>query len=560
MKKTDYLILSVLQLFIILFVARYQTIPGNIDADYYFMGGVRLAQGHGFTENFIWNYFNDPASIPQPSHSYWMPLASILTALGMWLTGSQSFAAGRLAFIVLSVLVTPLTAALAYRLTSRRDLAIFAGLLSLFSGFYLPYLPVTENYSIFMVLGALYFLNIDHPLQCHPEPRSGEESLPLHQRPFANAQGDMPKARNITYFILGILSGLMSLARSDGMIWLALTFLLIAFRYWQDWRDATPHLSKPKLASLLINLSLTLAGFLLIMLPWYLRNIAVFGAPMSAGARHAFWLTDYYQTFIYPASQLTYQHWLTSGWDAILALRMSAFQRVLYNIVVVQGIIVLIPFIVVGAWKLRHKSQVRLGLTVWVLLIVVFIFIFPLAGVRGSYYHAVSALQPLLWALTPMGLSVLLQKLQPRWKIFQLPKLDLILQSTLVLLTGFITYSSVNALVLTNGWQRGELTYPKVEVFLLQQNIQPSEPVMVTNPPGYTMMTGRSAVMFPYGGEKSILEVAQKFNAHYIVLKPDPVNLSAHFNALYDQPDLYPSIQFIGQVDDMRIYKVDLNP
>ena len=135
MKKTDYLILAVLQLGIILFVAQYQTIPGNIDADYYFMGGARLAQGHGFTENYIWNYFNDPVSLPQPSHSYWMPLASILTALGMWVTGNQTFASGRLAFIVLAVLITPLTAALAYRITSRRDLAIVSGLLSLFSGF-----------------------------------------------------------------------------------------------------------------------------------------------------------------------------------------------------------------------------------------------------------------------------------------------------------------------------------------------------------------------------------------------------------------------------------------
>ena len=174
MKKTDYFILAVLQACIILFVARYQTIPGNIDADYYFMGGVRLAQGHGFTENYIWNYFNDPVSLPQPSHSYWLPLASILTALGMWVTGSQTFAAGRLAFIGLSLLIPPLTAALAHRLTARRDLALFAGLLALFSGFYLPYLPVTENYSIFMVLGALYFLNMDHLTPRHSEPRSGE--------------------------------------------------------------------------------------------------------------------------------------------------------------------------------------------------------------------------------------------------------------------------------------------------------------------------------------------------------------------------------------------------
>ncbi|MEP7135517.1 MAG: hypothetical protein ABI904_11350 [Chloroflexota bacterium] len=537
MKKTDYLILAILQLGIILFVAHYQSIPGNIDADYYFMGGVRLAQGHGFTENYIWNYFNDPVSLPQPSHSYWMPLASILTALGMWVTGNQAFASGRLAFILLAVLITPLTAALAYRITSRRDLAIVSGLLSLFSGFYLPYLPVTENYSIFMVLGALYF----YLLPCHSKPRSGEESPLSSWRPF---------------LILGILSGLMALARTDGMIWLALTFLLLAIRYW---RDETPLLSKPKLVSLFINLSLTLSGFLLIMLPWYLRNIAAFGSIMSEGTRRAFWLTDYYQTFIYPASQLTFQNWLASGWDAILALRVSAFQRVLYNIVVVQGVIVLIPFILLGAWKLRRSSQVRLGLIVWVLLIFVFTVIFPLAGVRGSYYHAVSALQPLLWALAPVGLDILIRKLQSL-KMFQLPKLDLILQATLVFILFFISYASVNALVLTNGWQRGELTYPKVEEFLLQQGIEPEQPVMVINPPGYTMMTERPAVMFPYGGEASILSVAEKFNVHYIVLKNDPVNANAHFNALYNQPDLYRSIQLVGEVDDVRIYKVQVLP
>lgn len=521
MKKTDYIILSVLQLCIILFVAHYQTIPGNIDADYYFMGGVRLAQGHGFTENYIWNYLNDPSSLPQPSHSYWLPLASIITAIGMWLTGSQSFTAGRLVFIVLSVLITPLTAVLAYRITSRRDLALFAGLLSLFSGFYLPYLPVTENYSVFMVLGALYFLN-------------------------------MGRNKDTSYLLLGILSGLMSLARSDGILWLVLTFLLIAAHFWMG---EGPRLSKPKTVSTLINLSFALGGFLLIMLPWYLRNIVVFGAPMSISTRRAFWLTDYYQTFIYPASQLTFQNWLASGWNAILALRVSAFQRALYNIVVVQGVFILIPFILLGAWKLRSNSQVRLGLVAWVLLIFAFTVVFPMAGVRGSYYHAVSALQPLLWVLAPVGLDVLVQKMQS-WKSFQLPKLDLILQATLVLIVCLISYSSVNALVIANGWQRGELTYPKVEKFLLQQNIQPSEPVMVINPPGYTMMTARPAIVFPYGGEDAILDVARKFNAKFIVLKQDPVNLSAHFNALYNQPDLYPSIQFVGQVDDVRIYKI----
>jgi len=553
MKKTDYIILAVLQLCVILFIARYQTIPGNIDADYYFMGGVRLAQGYGFTENFIWNYFDDPASVslPQPSHAYWMPLASILAALGMWLAGDQSFASGRLAFILIAVFIPPLTAALSYRITSRRDLAVLSGLCAICSGFYLPFLPVTENYGVFMVLGALYFLNMGRLAQCHSE--RSEESLPLSQRPFVArraTQDDMSKARKVAYLILGILSGLMSLARSDGMLWLFLTILLIL-------ASLRPNL-KP--ASVFFNLFLALSGFLIVMLPWYLRNLEVFGAPMSIAARRAFWLTEYYQTFMYPADRLTYSNWLASGWDSILAARLFALQRIISNVVTVQGAIILLPFVLFGAWRLRADARVRLGMIAWALLIIVFTVIFPFASVRGSFIHAVCTLQPLLWSLAAVGFDALLQALS-KWRTFQLTGINLIFKAAFVLMLAFISYASLNALIFSgDGWQRGELTYPKVEAFLIQQGIQSDEPIMVTNPPGYTMMTDRPALMFPYGGEESVLEIAKRFNARYIVLKNDSINLNAHFNALYNDPDLYPSIQFVDQVDDVRIFKVATLP
>jgi hypothetical protein len=521
MKKNDYLILIAIQLLVILWVAYYQTIPGNIDADYYFMGGLRLAQGHGFTENYIWNYFNDPKSLPQPSHAYWMPLASILTALGMWLTGQQTFASGRLAFLLLAISIPPPTAALSYRIIPRRDLAILSGLLAICSGFYLPYLPITENYSVFMVLGALYFLTIG-------------------------------RDRKTYYFILGILSGLMSLARSDGILWLFLTFLILAVDFF---RNKSPLVSQPKLASALTSLALTLSGFLIIMLPWYLRNIKAFGAPMSSATRRALWLTEYYQTFTYHADQLTFANWLASGSTAIIAARLSAIQRIFANIINVQSAIILLPFIVVGVWSLRKNFQVQLGLIAWALLIFVFAIIFPFASERGTYIHAVAALQPLVWILAAVGFDVLLQLLG-RLNLFQLKGIRLLFQSAFVLIMALISFSSVSALVLANGWQRGELTYPKIEEFLHQQNISHSEPVMVINPPGYTMMTGRPAIMFPYGGEESILAVAKQFGARYIILKADPVNVNAHFNALYNNPNLYSSIQIVGQIDDVRIFKV----
>src|SRR5215467_4296068 len=133
-------------------IAQYETLPGYMDADYYFAGGIQLATGKGFTEPYIWNYLADPKELPVPSHAYWMPLASIISAVGMWLTSQTTYAVGRFPFILLSACVPILTAALAFELSKSQLTAVTAGLLSVFSQYYAPFMPVPDNYAIYMLL------------------------------------------------------------------------------------------------------------------------------------------------------------------------------------------------------------------------------------------------------------------------------------------------------------------------------------------------------------------------------------------------------------------------
>ena len=158
MTRRDLLLLFLLGLAVPLAIAQFQSLPGYMDADYYFGGGIQLAKGNGFTEPYLWNYLSDPQGLPTPSHAYWMPLASIVAAAGMWLTGQTTFAAARLGFILLAALVPPLTAILAFRLTSNRTLSLLSGLLACFPIYYAPFLPVTDNYAIYMLLGVSFFL------------------------------------------------------------------------------------------------------------------------------------------------------------------------------------------------------------------------------------------------------------------------------------------------------------------------------------------------------------------------------------------------------------------
>ena len=59
--------------------------PAYTDAFYYFNAADRLVSGQGLTDPYLWTYIGAPDHIPGPSHGYWMPLASLIAALGMWI-------------------------------------------------------------------------------------------------------------------------------------------------------------------------------------------------------------------------------------------------------------------------------------------------------------------------------------------------------------------------------------------------------------------------------------------------------------------------------------------
>ena len=60
MSKLRYALLFVLGLGVAVGVASLQTSPGYMDAEYYYYGGLRIANGEGFTENISWNFLDEP--------------------------------------------------------------------------------------------------------------------------------------------------------------------------------------------------------------------------------------------------------------------------------------------------------------------------------------------------------------------------------------------------------------------------------------------------------------------------------------------------------------------
>ncbi len=491
-----YLLLALLGLVSVSIVAAFQPSPGYMDADYYFAGGLQLVTGHGFTEPYLWNYLDDPVGLPHPSHAYWMPLASLLAALGAGIFRSASWLAARTGFLLVAALVPPITSSLAWSFSSRRDLALTAGLLSVFPAFYLPFLPVTDTFGLYMVLGGVFFLVL------------------------------IRKPSPLNPLLLGILAGLMHLTRADGLLWFLVALLAILMVF----PKPVQHRARYFFSSIL----LTIVGYLLIMTPWFIRNLVAFGTPLAPGGPKLLWLTSYDQLFGYPASQITFSAWWKFGVPAIIRARLWSFGLNLSNILTVQGEVILLPLIGLGFWFLRKDRRIQLAGLTWLGTLAVMTLVFPFAGARGGFFHSGASLQPVWWALAPVGLDRVINWASRTrgWNPLRAGKL---FQPALVAIAALLTGAIIFGRVFGGGgspvWGQEQISYNHISSFLVSEGMNDRSIVMVANPPGFYLASGNPAIAVPDGDLSTLLTVVRRYGAAYVVLEQGstPVGLASVF-------------------------------
>jgi len=181
--------------------------------------------------------------------------------------------------------------------------------------------------------------------------------------------------------------------------------------------------------------------------------------------------------------------------------------------------------------------------------------LFPFAGARGAFFHAGAALQPMWWALAPLGLESILASLQKRGMGHEGNRF--VFRSILIMIAMILTVYVVYLRIFTLGWGEGEdADYPVIEQVLVDNGIQQSDIVIVRNAPGYYLATGRSAISIPYGGEEAILAAADQFEANYLVLEPEAA--LNPIQDLFQNPEGRSTFIYLGEHDGARIYRIEI--
>ena len=498
--------------------------PSYTDAFYHFNAASQLARGGGFVEEYLWNYLDAPNELPAPSHRYWMPLTSILAALGMALPGaSVDYTTAQAPSVLLAAGAGLVSYHVVVALGGNLRCAWIAGLLTAFGGYFAPRWGAIDTIAPFAFFGSL-------ALFCMGKATAGGEG----------------QAR---YWILaGCLSALCHLTRPDGVLLLFTAFYVALAS------SSVPRLLAPRHRHERFKpIGFVAVSYLLLLLPWFMRNLAALGVILPSGGISGIWFSEYDELFRYSGQVLA-----PAAGDTLMRLIEVRWQAALHGFatfIAVEGIIVLAPFMLYGWWRRRHQSLLR-GFTILAIAIhSVMILVFPLQGYRGGLFHSVAALFPFWMALGIQGLEAAIDWAAARRRPWNTEVAKPVFSgAALAFGAGISLFVSLSSL--SGDGLDGSQFYRDLDEVLPAR-----ARVMINDPARLYYRTRRGGVTIPNDAVEILPVIAERYDIGYLVLEHVADNgaiggAPAAFQfALNDPPEFLRELDFEAR-SDVRLFQI----
>jgi hypothetical protein len=500
-------------LFVVAFLARVATAlpflaPGYPDSVYYLAVARELAAGHGFIVPYIWAFVDTGGHLPGvgvlpiASNAHWMPLASIVEVPFIWLLG-PTYLASALPFWILAALGASITYLLGIDAGLGRRTSIAAGLLMAMPGAVAPYMSQPDNFSLFMVLGvtALWLC-------------------------VKGAAGN-----RWAFALGGIFVGLAMLARTDGVL-LGVPFI-VAFvaEQWPRWRGwVRGQQSRASAGASPVAAAVTparigwiaaiacFALFLLVMAPWWTRDYSLFGSisPSSSSGR-ILWIRTYNDLFSV-SDQTTPATFFAQGLGPLLASRIGGLGAVIIVLGTQPLLIVLVPFMLIGAWLHRQDAAFRPWLVYGITFLVFSALVFAVHLPYGMALHSGMALMPHAYLLSIVGIGAAVRWVaarRPHWDVPRATRNFTVVAVALVWIIG-----GVATVFLAQTWGQ-EANYRTA--LLAEHPIPTTDRLMSADPGAYWYRWGITGVPTPNDPLPVVEKAAALYDVRWLILEKDQI-------------------------------------
>ena len=462
--------------------------PAYPDSAYYVDIARNIAAGKGFSENFLWTFIDVggriPANphLPVPSNAHWAPLASLVQVPFIWLLGPTRLAS-LLPFVLVGSLAAPLSWAIARDAGAPLLVQAGAGFLGAVPGLATVFMAQQDNFALTMVLGggALWLTS---------------RGLRGHARSFAAA---------------GLLIGLATLARTDGALLAAAPAAAFGWDRWRAWRDRRP----PALAlAAAVGCAL---GFLVVVGPWWIRQLAVFGSISPSSGYGILWLRSFAELNSVTAPR-TLSAFLAQPLGQLIGSRVAGFTAAIAIYLGIVCAVFLAPFAAIGWWRRRRSVETGPWLVAAVVLLLVSGLLFAIHVPNGMFLHASVALAPHTYWLALEGIVALAGWIAARRRSLDAGRLArLLVVSVLAIVTAG---SALAADVVGSGWQR-TLAERRQVASAIDVLAAPGDRLMSIDSATFEYLTGHGGIVSPDDPLPVIEQAARAYDVRWLILERD---------------------------------------
>ena len=471
--------------------------PAYPDSYYYADVARSLATGHGFSVDFVWIFAEVGGRIPAapvlpiPSNAHWMPLASLVQVPFLLLFGLKAWAAA-LPFAFIGALAAPLAWAIGREAGASRLVSVGAGVLTAFPALTFVFMMQTDNFSLYQPLVAGALLLAARGLKGHP-------------RSFALA---------------GLLVGLATLARNDGVLVggvLGLAFLWDRRRAWRTSGERPPLI--PVWSAVACA-----SGFAVVVAPWFARQLAVFGSPSPSSASGKVLFIRTIEEWNQITSPATLDHLLGMGLGPLLLTRIGGLVAALGIFTTLVGAGLLIPPMVIGAW--RRRRSVDFG-PFFGYAAALFAFSAIVSAVHvpgGTFIHSAVALAPHGYVLALEGVAAIVAWIAARRRAWNREAATRVFVGAAVAVG--LAAAVVGTVVVDAGWNAKRDNRLTLAAALDLAGVAPDDRLMTIDASGFEYFTGRGGVVTTNDPLPTELEIATAYRISWLVLERDEIATS----------------------------------
>jgi hypothetical protein len=257
-------------------------------------------------------------------------------------------------------------------------------------------------------------------------------------------------------------------------------------------------------------------GFALVVTPWLLRQLLVFGSisPSSAGGRILF-ISEYRELYSV-TSETTLASFLEQGLGAVIESRVTGLIDALLIFVTMPLMGLLVPLLLVGIWVSRRNPD----FVPWVIYaLTLFLFTALVSAVHvpfGTFIHSAVALVPHAYLLVMIGVAAVVGSIAARRSHWDAPRAT---RNLSYMLVGVIAVVSVLATRNTlEAWH--EERQARVEVLAaLEELAQPDDVVMSPDAGAYRYHGGWAGIVTPDDPLATIEQALRLYDVRWLALE-----------------------------------------